>query len=596
LLPAIAAVRIYLDGFFMDNKSRKPGIDQASGSFFKETTYMSFKTLGLREELVEAVAGLGFDAPMPIQEKAIPALLANERDFVGLAQTGTGKTCAFGLPLIQSMDPAIPGPQGIVICPTRELCMQITGDMVKFSKHMRKVGVVAVYGGASIVHQIKRIQAGARIIVATPGRLLDLINRRVVKLSRVSHVILDEADEMLNMGFQEDIDTILRKMPEEKRIWLFSATMPSGVAAIARNYLTDPLEVTVGGKNSSPKNIAHTCYLTLEKNRYQALKRIIDFTPDMFGLVFCRTRNETRTVAEALIRDGYQAEALHGELSQGQRDYVMRKFRNGSVQILVATDIAARGLDVDDITHVINYNLPDETEAYTHRSGRTARAGKSGVSVVLISKKEMYKIRRLEKKNKIRFQFSKIPNGKDICKKQLLGLVDKIVNSDVNQKEIEEYLPEVYDALDEFDKEELISRFISAEFSRFLEYYRKAGDINVEIGNKKSAAPVKTKRGPKGKTNGKFRATKTQRFFINFGRLDKINAGTIVRFICDKSGIRSNMIGTIDLNREFSFFEVNKSAAGIVNDSLSNARLDGRQVQIRKVFKNKKKHNGEHRA
>jgi len=564
---------------------------------------MNFTTLGLRAELVKAVKELGFDSPMPIQKKAIPALLSDNRDFVGLAQTGTGKTGAFGLPLIQSIDPSITKPQGVVICPTRELCMQITEDMVKFSKYMKKIGVVAVYGGAGIVNQIKSIKAGAHIIVATPGRLLDLIKRKAVKLSQVSHVILDEADEMLNMGFQEDIDAILGKMPEEKKVWLFSATMPSGVAAIARNYLTKPLEVTVGGKNSSPKNIAHRCCVVLEKDRYKALKRIIDFTPDMFGLVFCRTRKATRTVAESLIRDGYLAEALHGELSQDQRNYVMRKFRNGSIQILVATDVAARGLDVNDITHVINYNLPDETEAYTHRSGRTARAGKSGVSLVLINKKEMYKIRRLEKKRNIRFQFDKIPNGRDICEKQLFGLVDKIVNIDVNQKEIQEYLPAVYNALDKFDKEELINRFISTEFNRFLDYYRKTKDINAKIGGKKSAGSVKTKEVPyrkargkiREKANGKYKAKKNQRFFINFGRMDKINEGTIVRFICDKSGIRSNMVGAIDLKREFSFFEVSKSAAGIVNDSLNNTKLDGRLVQIRKVLKNKKKQKGEHR-
>ena len=425
---------------------------------------MNFKKLGLISELTNAVEGLGFDAPTPIQESAIPALLANDRDFVGLAQTGTGKTGAFGLPLIQLVDPAIRRPQGIIICPTRELCMQIAADMVRFSTNIRKMGVVAVYGGASIFNQIKRIKSGAQIIVATPGRLLDLINRRVVKPACISHVILDEADEMLNMGFQEDIDAILNHMPGEKRIWLFSATMPPGVAAIARNYLTAPLEVTVGGKNQSPKNIAHTCYVILEKHRYPALKRIIDFSPGMFGLIFCRTRNETRTVAEALVGDGYQAEALHGDLSQDQRDYVMRKFRSGAVQLLVATDVAARGLDVDDITHVINYNLPDETETYTHRSGRTARAGKSGASVVLVNKKEMYKIRRVERLNKIRFYFGKIPDGRDICQKQLLGLVEKIATTRVNRQEMDAYLPAVYEALEKFDKKELIDRFISAEF------------------------------------------------------------------------------------------------------------------------------------
>jgi ATP-dependent RNA helicase DeaD len=597
---------------------------------------MSFRELGLKEELVRAVEGLGFNAPMPIQAKAIPMLLTGKRDFVGLAQTGTGKTGAFALPLIQLINPAVRAPQGVVICPTRELCMQIASDMVKFSKNVKKIGVVAVYGGASIVHQIKRVRAGANIIIATPGRLLDLINRGVVKSTKVSHLVLDEADEMLNMGFQEDIDAIIGHMPEDRRIWLFSATMPSGVAAIARNYLTDPMEVTVGGKNQGPKNIAHTCHVILERHRYLALKRIIDFTPDMFALVFCRTRNETRTVAESLVADGCQAEALHGELSQGQRDMVMRKFRSGAVRILVATDVAARGLDVDDITHVINYNPPDETETYTHRSGRTARAGKSGVSVILINKKEMYKIRRLEQKNKIRFRFDNVPEAADVCKKQLFGLVDKIVHTDVNLKDIDAHLPAIYEALDRFDKKELIDRFISAESNRFLDAYRKTGGINVGGGERKPGRAVQTKPGravqtkpgrpmqtkpgrpvqtkpgrpvyakggwpvqAKDNRREKFRkhvdAAKTQRFFINFGRLDKITEGTIVRFICDKSGIRSNMIGSIDLNREFSFFEVNKRAAGIVNDTLNSARLDGRPVRVQMVFEKKKKHYKEHRA
>ena len=567
---------------------------------------MNFEMLGLRAELVAAVAGLGFDAPMPIQEQAIPVLLANETDFVGRAQTGTGKTGAFGLPLIQLVDTASAKTQGLVLCPTRELCLQITKDMDKFSSHIKKLKVAAVYGGASITNQIKQIKSGAQIIVATPGRLLDLINRKVVRLAGISHVVLDEADEMLKMGFQEDIDAILHQTPSDKRTWLFSATMPVGVATIARKYLTAPLEVTVGGKNSSPANIGHLCYVIHEKNRYQALKRIIDFIPDIFGLVFCRTRKETATLAEALLAEGYHAEALHGDLSQFQRDSVMRKFRSGAIRILVATDVAARGIDVDDISHVIHYTLPDETETYTHRSGRTARAGKSGTSMAIINKKEQYKIRRLEKQRKIRFQFAKIPTGNDICRKKLLGFVDKIKTAEVAQEKLEAYLPEVHDALDSLGKEELINRLMALEFNRFLANYRQSEDINVKIGGKESnpapravkqspkkadlkvKVPRAAKQGPK-KVDPKFKAQKTQRFWLNFGRLDKITEGTIVRLICDNSGIRSSMIGAIDLNREFSFFEISSRAAAAVNGGLKNARLDGRPVTIRKVLKNKRK-------
>ena len=543
---------------------------------------MDFETLGLRPALVKAVEDLGFQSPMPIQEKAIPLLLSGERDFVGLAHTGTGKTGAFGLPLIQGIDLTLPRPQGLVMCPTRELCLQITEDLKKFARHVKGIGIVAVYGGASISTQARQLKQGAQIIVATPGRLLDLLHRKAVNLSQVFCTVLDEADEMLNMGFQEDIDSILTQVPGHRRIWLFCATMRAGVRAVVRNYLTDPVEVTVGGLNRGPENIEHTCYMIREKDRYEALKRIMDFTPDMFGLVFCRTRRETQTVAEALMQDGYQAEALHGDLSQTQRDYVMRKFRQGTVRILVATDVAARGLDVEDITHVIHYNLPDEAEIYTHRSGRTARVGKSGASIALVNTREMGRIRELEKRVDIRFRFGKIPQGRAICEKQLFGLVEKIVDTDIKQEEIAEYLPAVYDALGRFDKEELITRFVSAEFNRFLDYYRHTADINVKGNSKPPEASRPSKR--KGLHNGK----KTQRFFISVGRLDKVNEKGMVRLICDKSGIQPSMIGNIALKREFSFFEVEKSAAGTVRNSFHSVLLDGKPVQVRKVLKNDK--------
>ncbi len=542
---------------------------------------MNFETLGLRTELLRAMTSLGFQTPMPIQAQAIPILLSGKKDFVGLAQTGTGKTAAFGLPLIQHIDQTLARPQAVIMCPTRELCLQITNDLKQFARHLKKVHIAAVYGGASIAMQIAQLKKGAQIIVATPGRLLDLINRKAVKLAQVAYAVLDEADEMLNMGFQEDIDQILSNIRGHRHIWLFSATMPKGVAKIARQYLSDPEYVTVGERNSSPKNIQHRCYVIHEKNRYLGLKRLIDFAPEMFGLVFCRTRQETRDVAEALLQDGYQAEALHGDLSQSQRDYVMRKFRQKSIHILVATDVAARGLDVDNITHVIHYNLPGEAEIYTHRSGRTARAGKAGCSIALINKKEIRRVRELEYKRNLRFEFCKIPNGRSICEKQLASLMDRIVQTDVNHTEINEYLPAVYAKLADIDKEELIKRFVSAEFNRFLTDYHHAEDINVK-NDPKRKAPFKSEKKIRP------RRKKTQRFSINVGRRDNINPGAIVRMICDNSGIRSNLIGAIDLNRKSSFFEVAQSAAAQVRNSVKNATLDGRHVQVREVFADKR--------
>ncbi len=562
---------------------------------------MDFQELGLNAELVRAVSDLGFSTPMPIQTKAIPVLLKGRQDVVGLAQTGTGKTGAFGLPLLQRVDRSVPKPQAVILCPTRELCIQITEDLKQFSRHLHGVHTVAVYGGASIVDQMRRIKRGAQIIVATPGRLIDLLQRKAVNMTKVSVAVLDEADEMLNMGFKEDIDRILDALPRQRRIWLFSATMPGGVAAIAARYLADPVRITAGGTQRSPRNIAHTCYTIREKDRYAALKRVLDFSPGIFGLVFCRTRKQTQSVAAALMQDGYDADALHGDLSQAQRDYVMRKFRQRTIRILVATDVAARGLDVDDITHVIHYNLPDETEVYTHRSGRTARAGKHGASLALVNMKEKYRIQLIERRCKIRFDWGQLPDGAAICKKQLLHQIDRLVETKVNDADIADYLPAVHAALGEIDKEELIKRFVSAEFSRFIDYYRHAGDINVKPRkkatgtkkpkthlkpNKKYAAgnaAAKSKLPVTSRINGR----KTQRFFINVGRLDKINAGAIVRLICDHSGIRSNKIGQIDLKREFSFFEVEQRVADKVRKSIKNARLDGRAVKIQAIIENK---------
>jgi ATP-dependent RNA helicase DeaD len=590
---------------------------------------MKFDELGLIPELLAAVQDLKFTTPTPIQAESIPVLLSGESDFVGLAQTGTGKTGAYGLGMLQRIDPTRTDTQGIVICPTRELCLQITNDLQAFSKKMNKVQIVAVYGGASISDQIRLLKRGAQIIVATPGRLMDLSKRKAVHLNQIDYAVLDEADEMLNMGFQEDIETILGKMPETRRIWLFSATMPRGVARIANNILKDPVEVTVGGKNESAQNIEHSYCMVHEKHRYLALKRLLDYAPEMYGLIFCRTRKETQDVAEKLIQDGYQAESLHGDLSQSQRDAVMRKFRQRNVMVLVATDVAARGLDVDDITHVIHYRLPDDEAIYTHRSGRTARAGKSGKSIAIVNTREKRTIQAVERRSNITFSAGKIPDGRDICEKQLFSLVKKIKNTPVNQKDIEQYLPRVFESFEEFDKEELIKHFISAEFNRFLDYYRHAADINFDgrsargdrdrgprtregRGDRSSGRRDARSSGERSPRSGAGRPARRdprdsgdrgtqrsrppeaemKRFFFGAGELDRINPGAIVRTVCESAGITRNQIGHISINREFSFFDVHKKAADQVVKSMHNTKVDGRDVQVREFIEMPRKKGG----
>jgi ATP-dependent RNA helicase DeaD len=535
---------------------------------------MDFKTIGIRDELLRALEELGFETPMPIQAAALPELLCGSRDFIGQAQTGTGKTAAFGLPLLQRVDPALARPQGVILCPTRELCLQITQDLKRYGRYLPGIRVAAVYGGASIASQIAWLRRGAQIIVATPGRLVDLMQRRAADLSHIGYCVLDEADEMLNMGFKEDLDRILEQMPADRQTWLFSATMPVGVAEIARNYLDDPHKVSLGGCQRIAPNITHACYVMNERHRYQGLKRIIDFTPGIFGLVFCRTRKETQTVADALVQEGYPADALHGDLSQAQRDHVMGKFRRQSIRLLVATDVAARGLDVDAISHIIHYNLPDDPDIYTHRSGRTARAGRSGVSIALSTPREVGRLRTMECANAMRFEFRKFPNGRAICERQLDGFVDRIVETPVNQKAFADYLPAVSQALAGFDREELILRFVAADCSRFLEDYREAGDINATL------RPSVAGRRANGRS-ARSDVTGVRRFFINVGRLDKINEGAIVRLVCNHSGIRSQQIGRIELKREFSFFEVARGVADKVRRSLKEIPFDGRRVQVR---------------
>lgn len=534
---------------------------------------MTFEELGLKSGVLKSLKTLGFETPTPIQQEAIPHLLKEESDFVGLAQTGTGKTAAFGLPLVSKVEEGRKRPQGLVICPTRELCLQISKDIQNFSKDV-DVNTVAVYGGTDIVRQMKEIKRGAQIVVATPGRLVDLTKRRAINLREIDWVVLDEADEMLNMGFKEDIDHILDETPLERNVWLFSATMPKEVAAIAKNYMEQPLEVSIGHKNQTNENIEHIYFTVADRDRYSAVKRLIDFNPNIYGLIFCRTRRETAAVAEKLGKEGYSAEPLHGDLSQAQRDTVMRRFRNKDIQILVATDVAARGIDVDDITHVINYNLPDEIENYTHRSGRTARAGKHGESLVLVTPREGYKIKAIEKKIRTEFTKGVIPNAKEICEIQLMKLVDKVITTPVKEDDIAEFLPIVMQEFEGFSKEEIIKKFVSAEFNRFIEYYERAGDLNAKEGRRdRDRGERKERRGARDDEN------KT-RFFVNLGKRDGLNPGGLLRVICDSTGLRSNSIGRIDIMASFSFFEADNENVDRILSQVNGSEYEGHQVSI----------------
>jgi ATP-dependent RNA helicase DeaD len=548
---------------------------------------MTFNDLGLRSQVVKAVTDMGFEQPTPIQQEAIPHLLKSSSDFVGLAQTGTGKTAAFGLPLVDRITSKEKYPQGLIICPTRELCLQITKDITAYSKHEKAVTVEAVYGGTDIRRQITNIKKGVSIIVATPGRLVDLINRKAVNLKEVEAVVLDEADEMLNMGFKEDLDFILSATPDDKSTWLFSATMPKDVARIAKQYMTDPLEVSIGNKNEANENIDHIYFAVKERDRYAGLKRLIDYNPKIFGLVFCRTRRETQSVAEKLGKDGYNADALHGDMSQGQRDRVMNMFRNRSIQLLVATDVAARGIDIEDITHVINYNLPDELESYTHRSGRTARAGRKGESLVLINTREKHKINQIEKMINQKFTFADIPKPEDICAIQLESLIGKVKETKVNEKEIAPFIPHILADLEEFSKEEIIKKFVSAEFNRFIEYYKKAGDVNAKLSDKPGNDRGNRSNSSRGGDENK------QRFFVSLGDKDGLNPGGLLRVICDNTGLKSNTIGRIDIMPAFSFFDADKGDAEKILSQVQGADFEGKNMNIEKTEQKKSSGGGD---
>ncbi len=537
-----------------------------------------FLELGIRHEVVNAISELGFEKPSPIQEKAIPVLLTGNDDFVGLAQTGTGKTAAFGLPLLELLDFSQKHPQALILCPTRELCLQIARDLERFAKNLDNVHVVAVYGGANISDQLRQIRRGVQIVVATPGRMLDIIGRKAIDFSGVKYVVLDEADEMLNMGFQEDINNILSETPDEKKTWLFSATMPREVRRIAQNYMTDPVELTVGTKNTGNANIEHHYYLIKAKDKYAAFKRIVDSNPDIFGIVFCRTKIETQEIAESLIKDGYNADSLHGDLSQQQRDKVMKRYRDRSLQLLIATDVAARGIDVNNVTHVINFSLPDEVENYTHRSGRTARAGKTGISLSLVNVKELNKIRHIEKIIGKAFEKKQVPQGAEVCEKQLFSIVSKIENVEVNEDQITPFLPAIMENLESLSKEDIIKRFASLEFNRFLDYYKNAPDLNIdardtgrgERGERGERRDDRPRGGSKGYT----------RLFMNLGSVDEFSRGDMLGFICNNAKISGKSIGKIDLKGVFTFFEVQDEEVEKVFSGFQNVDFNGRNVRI----------------
>jgi len=594
---------------------------------------ITFEQTGIRPELVKAVTELGFQTTMPVQEQVIPVILNSKQDIVALAQTGTGKTAAFGLPLLSLTDIEANRTQVIILSPTRELCLQITKDLTNYAKFLPQIRIVAVYGGASIENQIRDIKKGAHIIVATPGRINDLIRRNKVQLSFIHSVVLDEADEMLNMGFKEDLNTILDEIPKDRRALLFSATMSREVATIARNYMHDSVEITVGNKNAGAENVQHQYYTVHASDRYLALKRIVDYYPDIYGIIFCRTRQETKDVAEKLMKDGYSADALHGDLSQQQRDYAMQRFRQKTLQMLVATDVAARGLDVEDLTHVINYNLPDDVEIYTHRSGRTGRAGKSGISVSITHMKEKGRISLIERIIKKRFEHKMVPLGKEICEKQLINLVDKMEKVEVNDSQIEEFLPVIYQKLESMSREELIKKFVSTEFNRFLDYYKNAVDINVRDsrdrdkfdsrdrdrgGRDRDRDSRRNDRGDRSERGERFvradRADRSERgerpersergerndresrgerdfpqrggkkftlFRINMGTRDGLTPRHLIGMINEYTRNRDIAIGKANIMKNDSMFEADTQYATELMDAFRDCQIEGRKIFVK---------------
>ena len=516
---------------------------------------------------------MGYENPMPVQEEVIPYLLGENNDVVALAQTGTGKTAAFGLPLLQQIDVKNRVPQSLILCPTRELCLQIAGDLNDYSKYIDGLKVLPVYGGSSIDSQIRSLKRGVHIIVATPGRLLDLMERKTVSLSTVHNIVMDEADEMLNMGFTDSINAILADVPKERNTLLFSATMSPEIARISKNYLQNAKEITIGRKNESTSNVKHVAYTVQAKDKYAALKRIVDYYPQIYGIIFCRTRKETQEIADKLMQEGYNADSLHGELSQAQRDAVMQKFRIRNLQLLVATDVAARGLDVDDLTHVINYGLPDDTESYTHRSGRTGRAGKTGTSIAIINLREKGKLREIERIIGKKFIAGEMPTGKQICEKQLIKVIDELEKVKVNEEEITDFMPEIYRKLEWLSKEDLIKRMVSHEFNRFLDYYRDREEIEAPTDSRERNTRDSRERGSRKAAPG------FTRLFINLGKMDSFFPSELISLL--NSNTRGRIeLGRIDLMKNFSFFEVEEKEAQNVVKALNRANWNGRKVSV----------------
>lgn len=553
---------------------------------------MTFEGLGLDPRLVQATDALGFTQPTPIQEQAIPVLLSGTKDLVGLAQTGTGKTAAFGLPLLQLIDPDKRYPQALVVCPTRELCIQIVNEIEQFKKFLPKTFVVAVYGGTPIGGQIREIKKGVQIVVATPGRLIDLIERKAIDLGQIQYVVLDEADEMLNMGFQDDIEFILKNTPERESTWLFSATMPPEIKRVSRKYMTEPKEITVGKMNTGNKNIDHQYYITNAQHRYEALKRLIDFNPDIYGIIFTRTKVDAQAIAEKLTREGYDIDALHGDLTQQQRDKVMGDFRDRNLQLLIATDVAARGIDVKDITHVINYELPDDVEVYTHRSGRTGRAGNTGICMSVIHSREIGKLRQIERIVQAPFHKLEIPSGKDVCRKQFFKFMDNLLSTDISHSEYEAYVPMLEEKFADISKEEVLKRVASLEFNRFLKYYENAEDLNVRErvrqpwdrnergeGNGRPGFDRRRSDQPSGRREYSSNGDATK-LFVNLGTKDGFYKASFLQFILDMSDLRKDVLGRIDMKEMNSWIEVDRSAAQQMIRAIDGKNYKGRRIRM----------------
>ncbi|WP_313635932.1 DEAD/DEAH box helicase [Empedobacter sp.] len=547
---------------------------------------ITFKELGLQDEILTAIEKMGFVNPSPIQEKAIPQILSSDQDVIALAQTGTGKTAAFGLPVLNQLDSNSKSVQAIILCPTRELCLQIAKELESFSADMRGVRVQAVYGGADIVKQIRGLKDNPQIVVGTPGRTMDLIKRGALKINDITWTVLDEADEMLNMGFRDEIDSILETTPEEKQTLLFSATMPSEVRRIASEYMHNPVEIAVSKVNTASKNIEHHVYLVRSSDRYLALKRLADYYPNIYGIVFCRTRREAKDVADKLMQDGYNADALHGDLSQSQRDHVMEKFRNQNIQILVATDVAARGIDVNELTHVINFNLPDDPEVYVHRSGRTGRAGNKGISIIISGGREARKIRDLEKLIASKIEPKNVPTGAEICEKRLISLIDKIENIEVDEELIEPYMETVNEKLANLDRDDLLKRFMTVEFNSFLEYYKNTKDISSE-----------GDRGDRGDRSSNRRGGRDfSRFFINIGQKHNLRVPNLIGLINEQTRNRNIEIGKIEILRNFSFFEVDTQFESLVLESFKDAQRDGVDLDVQISKPEPRRGDGERRG